>query len=711
MNFPRFKYLCGLFFSILLLFPEPLRSERFLRGVNFPALQIVGVNPLEAARLEHLLQTVDGEQSQRHTFLEDSLWILFQQLEKQGFKGSKITAIAFHNWQEIWRQNLSEFEELNITKDLSANVLRFEIFPGPQNYFAHLRISGIDVLSRRGQIQAFYPNLGIYMMPSERFFTEARLQQGIRRLQNQLEDRGFRQAQLSERDISHRGEKYDVTLVWNQGKLFRIRGMQIIIAATENGEENDSQCSQFPAMERQEFPESPLATADFIETRLQRLRKQFYDRGFANARFEYQLIANEERENEVFGELIFHVFPDLPLRIGEIELLQQCHIRPELLWNRIGISPGEPLNPDRVNEGRQKLSALGSFESIDVRYEKIPDDPSLRRIIYDLQQKPHDEISLRLGAGSYDSLRIGMDWQQNNLWGRGHSGLLSAVQSFKRTNLVYYYQIPEVFGPNTSLFLKPEYLRREETSFTRREKTLGIGLERIFPSGLYGAMQYQMENLHAQTDSNDLKFWKRQGNVGALKFSLERNRLQRSLYPTGGYRWAAQLEIANEVFGGNSEYERLELQFARHGFLNETLLFHLGLRHGIVYSFGDPSKKLPFNRRFFNGGPNSMRGFHQGQASPLDSDGNVIGASSFTLFNGELEQRLLNRISGFLFFDGIGFCSEMQQYPWNDYLLSFGPGVSFATFIGPVRLSYSWNFHIRASDPKTFLRFSIGFPF
>jgi outer membrane translocation and assembly module TamA len=47
----------------------------------------------------------------------------------------------------------------------------------------------------------------------------------------------------------------------------------------------------------------------------------------------------------------------------------------------------------------------------------------------------------------------------------------------------------------------------------------------------------------------------------------------------------------------------------------------------------------------------------------------------------------------------------------DQHLLSVGPGLSYETFIGPMRFALAWNFHRRHSDPDLYLRFSIGFPF
>jgi outer membrane translocation and assembly module TamA len=106
-----------------------------------------------------------------------------------------------------------------------------------------------------------------------------------------------------------------------------------------------------------------------------------------------------------------------------------------------------------------------------------------------------------------------------------------------------------------------------------------------------------------------------------------------------------------------------------------------------------------------------VRGFHEGQASPIGEDGAIMGAVAFTLTNLELEQTLFNRLSCFVFLDAIGFCENIADYPFNDCLFSIGTGLSYHTFIGPMRVTFGRNFHQRPSDPRSHFCFSIGFPF
>ena len=51
-------------------------------------------------------------------------------------------------------------------------------------------------------------------------------------------------------------------------------------------------------------------------------------------------------------------------------------------------------------------------------------------------------------------------------------------------------------------------------------------------------------------------------------------------------------------------------------------MLHFGVRTGAILTTGDASDEIPFVERFFLGGENTVRGYKEGEASPLDENGN-----------------------------------------------------------------------------------------
>jgi outer membrane translocation and assembly module TamA len=126
---------------------------------------------------------------------------------------------------------------------------------------------------------------------------------------------------------------------------------------------------------------------------------------------------------------------------------------------------------------------------------------------------------------------------------------------------------------------------------------------------------------------------------------------------------------------------------------------------------GKREEDLPFNRRFFPGGENSIRGYQEGEASPQDAQGKEVGAECFVLGNVEFEQALTRSFSFVAFVDALGYAREVEHYPASTALVSVGGGIRWKTIVGPVRLEYGHNLNPREGDPSGTLHFSLGFPF
>ena len=198
-----------------------------------------------------------------------------------------------------------------------------------------------------------------------------------------------------------------------------------------------------------------------------------------------------------------------------------------------------------------------------------------------------------------------------------------------------------------------------------------------------------------------------------MTFNIELNHDRRDnpLLPRRGLKLFSKFEFASAALGGEVDYQRIILSGSYHFDLRGGRLLHLGLTHGMTFTAGGNRDELPFNKRFFPGGENSLRGYQEGEASPLDADGKQLGAETYLQGNLEFEQLLTKTWSLVTFMDAVGFAQDRRHYPWDETLYSVGGGIRWRTLIGPVRLEYGHNLNPRQHDPKGTLHFSIGFPF
>jgi outer membrane protein assembly factor BamA len=346
-----------------------------------------------------------------------------------------------------------------------------------------------------------------------------------------------------------------------------------------------------------------------------------------------------------------------------------------------------------------------------LNYETV--SSNLWDVRYDLKEGKQIEISPLFGFGSYDIVRGGVEVQQYNLWGLAHNSDLKLVQSVKSSSADYTYSIPQLFAKDVDVFATGNYLRRQEISFLRTEYGGGAGIRRNFRDiATDVSLRYNYGLLEATEQSASFVQQGEQSPlVGEFILDVRHDRRDNPLDPRRGYQLLANVEIASQYLGGSANFQRTELGGSYHIPLNDSQWLHLGLREGVVVANGSASNNLPFVRRFFPGGENTVRGYQEGEAAPRNAQGQIVGAETYTLGNIEFEQGLTPKWSIVGFLDAVEFAENLNHYPGDTALYSVGGGIRWRTIVGPVRVEYGYNLNPRPGDPSGEIQFSLGFPF
>jgi len=98
---------------------------------------------------------------------------------------------------------------------------------------------------------------------------------------------------------------------------------------------------------------------------------------------------------------------------------------------------------------------------------------------------------------------------------------------------------------------------------------------------------------------------------------------------------------------------------------------------------------VPFFKRYFLGGSNSLRGWGRFEVSPLSAFGLPIGGLS--LFEGSTEFRapLFGKMSGVVFVDGGSVAEHAWDVAVKELRYDAGLGLRYLTPIGPVRVDFA----------------------
>jgi outer membrane protein assembly complex protein YaeT len=633
--------------------------------------------------------------------VEDTAFMIVSALADEGFLQPSITV----------RLSLTDgIEEIHafdaslttlLPRTLAIKAVRFEVDTGVRSVIETVRFTGLTTIDEKEAREYFRPDDVPLVSEVARAYSPGRLRRSADNLQDVLRQKGYAEATV---EASVTGEnlrtgRVDVAVKVNEGPRWIVEAVRV---------EGTGDLNVNPG----EFGLKKPWSQHWQQDAAEHVRRRFYERGYADVRIEVEPNAAEPADGKRAVVVTVQVTPGPVVRVGTIRFEGNKHTHESILRRRVRAKSEDPLNPQVLERSRYRLTRLGAFERVDLRYE--PPTGDMRDVVFTVDELPRWDASLLAGYGSYEQLRGGVELQQTNLLGRAHQSRLLLVQSLKSSRGEYIYTVPELFGESVDGTVRLFGLTREEESFLREEYGGTVGVRRRIPwIKATGSVGYTYQSLSNQDnalttraiDADNVK-------VASIDLALTKDRRDNPLRPRRGYRWFAQTELASESLGGEVDYQAFEAGIAYHTSWGRSRWIHLGLTHGAITTMGAAADQLiPVNRRFFPGGDSSIRGYQQDEAAPRGPDGRFIGAETFTLFNVEIEQALTSTWSLVLFGDALGQAAELGDYPFDERLYSVGVGVRYQTIVGPVRLEYGHNVNPRDGDPSGTLHFSVGFPF
>ncbi|MBQ8464040.1 MAG: BamA/TamA family outer membrane protein [Prevotella sp.] len=271
-----------------------------------------------------------------------------------------------------------------------------------------------------------------------------------------------------------------------------------------------------------------------------------------------------------------------------------------------------------------------------------------------------------------------------------HRRLLSAAWRYKwnfpGSNSRYQLDLLDlnyVFMPWISDTFRREYLDNDNT----RNAILRYNYEDLFITKIGFGYSFTRGNLALKTNIET------SGNLlqmGSKLFGAEKN--------SRGYYRVFNIAFAQYVKGDIDVSKTLQIDPAN------QLVFHLGF--GIAYPYGN-SSVLPFEKRYFSGGANSVRGWSVRSLGPgkyKEKDGrinfiNQTGDMKLDL-NVEYRTRLFWKFSGAAFVDA-GNIWTLREYAEQ-------PGGQFRFEDLPSQLAVGYGLGLRLNFDYFILRFDLG---
>lgn len=589
-----------------------------------------------------------------------------------------------------------------LPRPLEASVVTFRVQRGVRSHIDAVAVEGLTVMPVKKARDLFRNDSTLVASDRTNAYAASRVNRGVAALLAELHQRGYADAQVRAQIVRETKGSITLRVEVKEGARWDIAEVKL--------QHDDAAPPTLP--EPKDWvgkPWSPTLEQDLREA----VRHAYYREGYPDVGVHVEVAADVVPADPARKEarVIVTIVPGPRVVVGVVRFEGNRITRPRVLHRRVDLTPGVPLNPLALERGRYRISRLGVFEAVDLRYE--PADGDTRDPVFALREGPRYETSLLFGYGSYEQLRAGVEYRQMNIRGLAHQSRLELVQSLKSTSGDYTYTVPELFGESLDGTGKLFALQRREVAFLRQEYGASLTVRRpVRRIGGEATAGYTFQALRTRDNSLSTQATdEKQVNVASLNAGLSSDRRDSPLRPRHGYHWNTQIEAADPKLGGQATYQRYELGGAYHTGWGGGRWVHVGLTHGVITTIGSNDETLPVNKRFYPGGDNSIRGYQRGEAAPRAADGRFIGAKSHLLFNVEFEQALTPNWSVVAFSDSLGTAVSLRDYPFSERLYSLGLGLRYQTLIGPIRVEYGRNMNPRPADPRGTWQFSLGYPF
>jgi outer membrane translocation and assembly module TamA len=179
------------------------------------------------------------------------------------------------------------------------------------------------------------------------------------------------------------------------------------------------------------------------------------------------------------------------------------------------------------------------------------------------------------------------------------------------------------------------------------------------------------------------------------------------LNPTRGMLLRGRLDHSNTALISDVSFVKLLLEARHYQRLWRKMILATRLVLGSIWPYGD-TQEVPFNVRFFAGGPGSVRGFALNRLGPLDENDNPIGGHSLLIGSIELRFPIAGAFGGALFVDFGNVFRDAFTYRLDELRYAIGPGVRYNTPVGPLRVDLGIIVDRRSDEDFGRVEFSIG---
>lgn len=646
------------------------------------------------------------------------------------------------------------YELVQLPGDRNEVEVRFHIVEGHEVSVRRIRFTGNHAIED-GELRDIMQTseAGFFsFLSSDDAFDRDKFEEDTVRLQAYYYDKGYLEMQVGTPRIELTADRrsIDLTIPITEGPRYRI-GQLSVAEVDDNGEEVEPLVGRETLEQGIDAQRGEWFSRSQIARSLMDVTRSYRDMGYARVEVTPE---TNLHQGEHIVDIVVSIRRGPLVTIERIAIHGNSKTRDRVIRREIRILEGQLYNQTAVEESKQRITALGYFESVDVSEE---DGSADDRIVLNFEVAERATGTFQVGAGfsSIESFILTAQIQQQNLFGNGQSLGLQLQLSGIRQLVTLQFTEPYFLGTTWSSSIDVFKTIRQFQSFNRDSTGGGLTFGHpIFDERLRLAAGYRAEFVKvsaltggAFTGSGSgrqlvpdlpLSNLRQSGLTSSLRLSLTWDSRDNRLFPSSGVYASYSFELADRFLGSENVFVR-QSAFARfYRRLWGPFVFKLNTQLGLITT--RQGQGVPISERYFLGGIFNVRGFGLFSLGPrpalssaadpnqiVPGNGFAIGGNLEAYYQAELEFTLLESVGirGVVFTDGgnvwnleDNFCQAGRPAGVDaggdpcgfhpHIYTSWGFGFRWFSPLGPLRFEWGIPFTRRSFDRKIRFEFTIG---
>lgn len=602
----------------------------------------------------------------------------------------------------------SEVRTVVIKLDQNQVDVEFHITEGKKISVGKVIFRGVNALSKytlENVIETKAAGSMSYFSDGSAFKKDV-LKTDVLRMESVYHDNGFLKVKVYDPEVEIDKEKRQIYVSFSvsEGEMYRVGEIRV---------KSDDVYSEEELLKKIKLQKGDVFNRSQFRKDIFSLTDLYSQKGYAFASISPKMELMEETKTV---DVEIEPKKGRKVYVGKITISGNETTRDRVIRRQFKLNEGELFDSSKLRRSRQRVSALGFFETVDIE-QRSRREEDLMDVEVKVIERNTGQISFAVGYSSIENLILQGQLKWSNLFGRGQRLSFTIDYSSLRNDFSLSFTEPGLF--DRQLLAGADVSNKTFEFDTYNSRTTGGSLRvgRALGEYVWGKVGYKFEeNEVTLRDSEDVNvFLQEQEGVnttGTIFPSLTYDSRNDRFNPSAGQRIHGYLEVAG--LGGTDKFYKLIGEYTGYKplWLGLVGMFHAKIGWGEGYGEED----LPIYKRFFLGGARSLRGFSFRDIGPKTESGEVIGGEALLQFNTELQYAFTRYFRGFLFYDRgnvYGSNDELgnttdDYYNLEEMRHSWGFGIHFFSPIGPISMAYGFKLDQRVGEPANEFHFTVG---